>query len=235
MSITKESSICFVSCIAKEWELGRRLINQIKFLFASSEIIIIFDGTSNIEFEAFCDQLNVRVIKSKFLKLQSSGGAFAQRFFETYLNYSSALHLVRVEPDTYLNKTFELPNTDVAGNVLQITQRRKLIQGGCVSFKRKIVKQIVASQLLNNNKYKIDPLFGYKRYKFPYLNKGEQEFDIRLTAEDAVFSDIIWQLGIPVAEWKEICCRVRQAELPIVSEMKKYSVVHPVKNELLCL
>lgn len=229
------NNLCFVSCISTEWQLGRRLINQIKYLFSEPEIIIIFDGTSNEEFESFCVINEVKIVKSDKLKLQKYGNFFVQRFFQVFLNFSEKPYLIRVEPDTYFFKAFNsVPDAEVAGNILQVTKERNLIQGGCVFFKRNAVKRIVNADLLSNSKYITNSEFSYQRYKPPYLNESELQSDIRLVAEDAVFSDIIWQLGIEVQEWNEVYCRVRQAELMDLP-LGNYSAIHPVKSKLLCL
>lgn len=221
-------STCFWFSIYKEdINLVKRLINQIKSLYPSAQIICVADGLNNLEAALICAICNVQFLSPKqHLHTQRFGGAWVERMFRTFLENSDASYLLRVEPDTLLQFCFKaVPKCDVTGNVLAIDDQRSYIHGGCVLFSREAVKKIVESGLLSDSKYAENVEFGYRKYQPPYLLEGEQPSWELHGAQDVIFSDVVARLKLHTENWNEIYSRVRET----CPTPEKYAAIHPVK------
>lgn len=225
--LNRPQTICFFFGVYKEWDLAFRLSRQLKTIFPTEQILCVTDGTHNSEFAVFCEQQKITYFKGERLFRQASGGAWIKRMFDFFLLKSRADCLISLDPDSFINHAFkELPDADVAGNILSLLDQRQFIQGGCVFFKRAACETIIRSELLNDVKYTCNSLFAYRRYYLPYLVPGEQASSEWYIASDQIWSDVIWKLGLKVEEWNEVYSRVRTA----CPTPEKYAVIHPVKQ-----
>lgn len=219
-------NVCFWFGVYQEYNLAKRLITSLRSFYPKQQIICIADGSYNLNYATFCNRFEVIYLTEDRIKLQHYGGAWVERMFQSFLDRSSAEIMLRLEPDSFINYGFTtIPKTDVLGNILNTFDGRQYIHGGCIAFSRNAIKKILNSKLLKENKYKTELQFAYQRYKFPYLLCGEKNNEEWIIAEDLIWSDVIWQLGLNVTEWHEVYSRVRES----CPEPKKYAVIHPVK------
>lgn len=214
--------VCFWFGLYNEVELANRLVTQLQTYYDNPEIICVLDGTDIKPLAAS----KITCIQGERLHLAEFGAAWVKRMFETFLDFSGASAMVRLEPDTYINQAFKnIPSCDIGGNILSLTNKLQYVHGGCVYFKREAVEKILESRLLDNLKYKTSE-FSYKRFKAPYLLPFEKESTEEHIAEDIIFSDVIQQLKLQISNWQEVWSRIRE-DCP---NPENYTVVHPVKS-----
>lgn len=219
-------SLCFIFNVYRDEEQAKNLVQQLKSTFPNAEIIGLLDGKPSGDIAPYLEPLQVEYIQGKRLKPQFNGGAWLERIFKIYLEESSADYLVKIEPDSTVFRPFNtIPDTEIAGTLIQIADGRELVHGGCVLFKREAAEKIVRSRLLENPKYKFDRRFGYRRYEPPYLQEGEVRSSEWIISGDAVLADIIQELNISVENWTEVSCGVHPREMA----SDKWAVFHPKK------
>lgn len=215
---------CFWFGIYNEFELAKRLVSQIQYHYSDIQVICVADGL-----DASFLNSNTTYIQGERLHLQEFGGAWVKRMFLSFLEHSSAKAMIRVEPDTWINRKFnQLPGREVAGNIL-VANDKNYVHGGCAYFTREAIEKICTSNLLDNSKYITDSQFSYNRFQFPYLFGDEQPNNEVHIAEDIIYSDVVQQLNLNVEQWDGVWSTVRDK----CSNPQNYAVVHPVKS--LCL
>lgn len=220
------SDICFFFGIYQEYELAKRLVDQLRKFYLDSEIICLADGSYDQDFAQLAISASVQYVQGTRLKLQQFGTAWIARNFQAILALSSAPNVIFLDPDSFILRPFAyLPESEVAGNLIPLPNGSLLLQGGCVFFKRSAIEKVIASQLLADPKYN-HPSFGYLRYQLPYLQKNEQPDSAWLISEDLVNTDIINRLGLSIQEWSDVFCRLRE----LCPDPEFYAVLHPVKE-----
>lgn len=225
-------SICFIFFVYQDEHLARNLIKQLKLIIGESKkysVICILDGNPKQNFLNYlktCE--NIKYFVGERLKLQINGGTWLEKIFTTFLLESTAEYLVKIEPDSTVFRSFSLPfpNVDIAGSLVKIVDGRQLVHGGCILFKRKVIKKVVESKLLESSKYKTNRKFGYRRYLPPYLQAGEIPNDEWLISGDAVLADVIQELNFTTYDWKEVSCGI----YPSSFANEKWAVFHPKKS-----
>lgn len=221
----EEKEITFYFSVYKEFDLATRLLNQILYFYPNNRIICVTDGTTNLEFESLCKKSNVKYFVGERLFPQKFGAAWSKRMFQSYLVNSTSRFLIKLDPDSFLNRKFSyLANTDLAGT-LCCESGTTFVQGGCIFYRREACEQILNSGLLNNPKYQTDPRFGYQRFCRLYKTRTEEKSDEWFTAEDKIISDVAQKLNLTLGNWREVLCRFRG----YCPDSEKYAVIHPVK------
>lgn len=219
-------NLCFVFNIYQDEDRAKILVQQLKSTLSDSQILSLFEGTPSGDIASYLTSKQIGFNQGERLKPQINGGAWLERIFKTYLESSEAEYLIKIEPDTTIFRTFtSIPNTEIAGTLIQIPDGRELVHGGCVLFKREVVQKIVRLRLLENPKYKFDRRFGYRRYEPPYLQEGEVRSSEWIISGDAVLADIIQELNISVENWTEVSCGVHPSEMA----SDNWAVFHPKK------
>lgn len=221
----EEKEITFYFSVYNEFDLAIRLLNQIRFFYPHNQIICVTDGTTDLKFESLCKDSNVKYFVGRRLFPQRFGAAWSTRMLLSYLSNSPSKYLVKLDPDSFLNRKFRyLPNTDLAGTLCS-ELGMSFIQGGCIFYKREACEQILDSSLLNAARYQTDPRFGYQRFCRLYKTRTEDKSDEWFTAEDKIMSDAAQKLKLTLGNWSEVLCRFRG----YCPNGEKYAVIHPVK------
>lgn len=225
-SQVKDEDICFCFVVYNEVQLSKKLISNLQNFYPNSDIICITDGISYLELEHFCNQKKVKYVVGNRLLSEEYGGLWLERHLLKYLEFSNAKFMIKVDPDTLLNRKFSyFPSEDLAGD-LCFQKSLKFIQGGCRFHKRSACEILLNSSILQLPKYILDPVFKYKRFCSPYLMPDEQHDSQVFIAEDKIICDAADQLGLSMGQWNEVYSKVR-AYCP---EPHKYAVIHPVKK-----
>lgn len=224
--IIDETKVTFCATVYNEFDLAKRLLNQIRSFYPKNEIIFITDGTYNEEFNQLCIEKNVKYFKGEHLFSREFRYQWLERILKTYLSESQNPYLIKIDTDCILTRKFQyFPNVDMAGSLIK-DSISSFIQGGCRFQTRKSCEKVLESKLLEDPKYIKESIYGYKRFSAPYRMPWEKENDKVMIAEDRVISDIYERLNMLFFNWDEVYSR-GWGKCP---NPEKYAAIHPVKR-----
>lgn len=225
-----KGSVAFVFNVYKEFDLCKRLINQIKTFFPSSDVFCIMDGVVNYELQNVCLENKITYVQGERLFKQKSGIYWIKRMFWHYLFNSNADYLIKVDPDTYLLKHFEtIPNFDIAGSIYKVDNEIKFIHGGCTLYSRKACNNIFNSDLIYNEKYTKSREYSYFRFNYPYKKENEERELDKFICEDRIIGDLAPKLNLSLGEWNEVDSDMHEKK-PQNYLNSNYFAIHAVKT-----
>lgn len=216
----QKPSIAFYFAIYHEWDIGARLIRQIRFFYPTAPIIVIADGTFNSEFASLAKNYNVFFILGDRLKPLKNGGKWWERACNAFLELTKADILIKVDPDTCLWRKFKFfPNSDWFGTIQQ-NSTYPFPRGGCKGIQREAINRIVKSGFLKNSQF-TNKIYSYDRFgkhKYIYENIPQE----LLINEDLILADVAYKLKFSLANWSEVNIEWRRP--PFVSG---FAATHP--------
>ena len=225
-----DEKVAFLFHVYKEFELAKRLISQLRFFFPLSNILGIADGTYNYEFKEFAWQHNVRYIEAERLFRQETGNQWVKRMFWFYTASSHADYLIKIDPDAYVLRRFNfLPHLDIAGTPFTLANKVTFIHGGCALYSRQAADAILNTNLINDEEYRKNSAFSYRRFMPPYKRRDEQPETFKCMCEDRIIGDLEQKLGLKMGEWNEIYADQTEKNPNDYADMK-YAVIHAVKT-----
>ncbi len=148
-------------------------------------------------------------------------GLWTQRYLNIFLKHTNATHLLKVDPDTCVWRSFSLPpgDYDIFGNMSN-RYKYPYIKGGCIGFTRSAAKKIIDSEFLLDKEYENFNYQRYKNHKWPHEIESAEQFAF----QDWIVGDVAHRLNLKLKEWEEIYIL---GNLNIVPEIKEYAVTHP--------
>lgn len=207
--------ISFVFCIHKEFELGKRLVEQLNYFYPAQKIVCIADGYWNEKSNYFidvCHFYKIEYFQGKELK-SNDGKQWLKRLFKIAIERLDTKWIIKLDPDTYILRKFKsIPECDIAGNIIYFGNQ-VMMNGGCRAYKRKTIKSILQSALLDENIYQ-EERFKYRR-----------TLENKIYSEDAILMDLIIKLGLYIKEWEEVNCYFNSSH----HRKNDYAAIHPVK------
>ena len=209
-----------------------RLAYQVYEHFPDSKLIAIADGPYDYQSLVTARKFNPNLILivGERLKHKPTGGCeFTQRNFEAVLTYSQASIIIKLDTDSFINRTVTPPNVDWFGHVHKTSlpfmgESFDFIAGGAMGFSRQTIEIIVESKELLNKKFDnrggfYDRYANYKKFADP---TGEKDL---LRREDWVLGMVCKKLGIKANPWSEVYC-VQDEEV----NDDRFAIVHPVRT-----
>lgn len=218
---------CFLSHTYKDWQLGIRLIGQIRSFYPSARIICISDGYGTPELERYCQAKRVNHIRGERLYLRKFGGAYVERMLSIFITHATADCLIWLDADSYMLRPFHtLPQSDIAGNMIPLQRDKKLIQGGCIYLSQQACRRILKSKILQDPFFSSDMRFFYRHYALDCnLPIKAQKTEV-FASSDAVITYVAEQLSLQFEEWGEACNYYDKNQ----HNLDNYAVIHPVKQ-----
>jgi hypothetical protein len=230
--IILSKSFSFYFSVYKDEIYTVRLSHQLNRFFPKVEVIAIDDGPYDEHSLKVAENFNLylKVIKGERLKSKLTGGCeFTQRNFEVLLVESDSDIFIKLDPDSYINHSFDIPDDDWFGHVHfagvpYLGYHFNFIAGGAMGLSRNAVEKIVESKLLLDKKYDQQGGF-YDRYK-RYKKFGDplNESDL-IRREDWVLGDVCRRLNIKPSSWPDVYC-VQDVEV----DDDSFAIIHPVKH-----
>jgi len=209
-----------------------RLSYQVYEHFPQAKLIVIADGSydnrSLVAARTF--NPNLILVEGERLKSKPTGGSeFTQRNFEAVLLNSNASIIIKLDPDSFINKPVEPPNTEWFGHVYKTAipfmgESFDFIAGGAMGFSRQTIETIVESKELLNRKFDDRGGFysrytNYKKFADPI---GEKDL---VRKEDWILGTVCKKLGIKATHWTDVYC-VQNQEV----NDDNFAIVHPVRT-----
>lgn len=230
-------TFAFFLAVFSDFELATERIKTIRTHYPDVEIICCDEWGVDAGFNSFCLDLNVFYFAGSQIKDLQFGGAWCLRMLCSFLSYSQADLMIRVEPDTQILRQFSFfPDADFFGN-LRGNEGKQYIQGGCFGLTRHACRVLVDSDILSSPLYRT-PAFGYFRYQPPYVQPGEQQSVKQLAATDLILWDAVNKLDLSIADWSEVCCYTFRPELDTALQglslhqiSSRYAALHPCKKD----
>lgn len=229
-------TFAFFLTVFSESELAKKLIRTVRNHYPDVDFICCDELGVDPGFNSFCLDLNIFYFAGAQIKELSNGGEWCIRMIQSFLSYSDAEYMIRMEPDTRFLRPFRyFPSVDFFGNV-RGQGERQYIQGGCFGLSRRACQQLIDSGILSSSLYK-NPSFAYFRYQPPYLQPGELHSSKQLVATDLVLWDAVQRLGLSWMEWVDVCCYTFPHELANALKglsldqiSQQYAALHPCKD-----
>lgn len=221
---------CFLFHVHDDQRLGMRLADQLRVLYPLADILCIADGIDNKGFKRYAKSHQITYLVGERLKLRRHGGAWAERFLKFYLENSQAPYLIKLDADSYIWRKFEsFPTADLFGAIRVNDRGIKVLRGGCAGYQRSTVETILDSKLLQEDEYRIESRYCYRRrsprFKFP----DEPEDWTLITSEDSQIGDIAEKLNLSMAEWDEVSGGIMFRETTPDNSDRRWAVTHPVR------
>lgn len=218
--------------VYQDQRLAQQTLQQLRQLYPSADILTCSDGINDQSFVSFCRERGIRHLIGERLKIAHYGGAWILRMLLTFLSYSHAGILIKIDPDVRIHRTFNTcPQGDLIGNI-RPCRGGAYIQGGCFGITRGAASRIVDSFILDDLMYQSEP-FNYLPSTAAYGNSSKD----RLIASDLIISHASQRLGMSWGEWGEICSHATAARLALdlisltpEQITAQYAVIHPVKE-----
>lgn len=190
----------------------------VKQLLAKTEekIVVRFDGQKNpLSSEFPCEKRVFLVWGSERLKQRGYGGRNAHNYLNLYLSFSKDDTLIKIDPDTGVNRAPILPDSfDVASNVLDLGED-KYLQGGAMAFSSYAAHRIIDSKILLDDKYKgLDWCYRWQRKEW-------------IPCEDKILYDVIQRLKLNLVDWNDVYA-TRYDSFNPPYPMESYSFYHPL-------
>ena len=210
-------SFAFVITTYNDQHLVPRLLQQINKHCPGIQVIVIGDG---VKLEESLKQ-GTTWFECERAKGQGQKGLWTQRFLEIFLKYSTATHLIKLDPDSCIWRPFTLPegNYDLCGNIKHKRYKHPYIRGGCVVNTRLAAQKIVDSQILLEDKYEE---YNYSRYKIHRWDH-EKQSDELIALQDWIMGDVIYRLQLVLQEWNEIFIVRKKISIQI----ENFAITHP--------
>jgi hypothetical protein len=225
-------SLDFYCSFYKDEILLVRLAYQLNRFFPHSKFIVIADGPYHKRSLIVAKQFNPNLVlvEGDRLKHKPTGGCeFTQRNLEVVLMRSQAQTIIKLDTDSYINRSFSCPNDDWFGHVHFASipfmgEQFKFIAGGAMGFNRSIVEKIVQSKELLNSKFDNRDGFydRYKNYRKFIDPIGETDL---IRREDWVIGIVCKKLKIEATSWRDVYC-VQDEEV----DDSRFAVIHPVRT-----
>lgn len=178
-------NVLFVMNVHKEFELALCTATRIKDYYPTASLLIVFDDTINDCPTKIYDCL----VRLGWLFNNKSGYRHNTRF---YLNLATTVfnrdYIVKLDPDTYVKGTFNFNSLDkdcLHCNFNPDEKHGRYIFGGLIVYPYKIAKEIVESELLDDEKY--------NHKKFNYTNRKTKQ---QTPCQDKIIYDVVYSLGI---------------------------------------
>lgn len=209
----------FFFSVYEDYELCRRLVRQIRRYYPSATAIAVSDGPiTDPDWEDFCCQNRVQhFVTPDRQKIQEYGGRWLHRLLFIALRASTESWLIKLEGDSMLHRPFRNYGK---GQINASLSKRGFPRGGCISFRRSAVIQLVDSGFLLDSRYR-QAEFLYHRYgkwKHPY----EKSDDRPVVCADSVLGDAIARLELDLQQWDEVNILFRGDP-----EIGDYAATHP--------
>jgi hypothetical protein len=229
------TSFAFYLTVYDDHELAERLIKDLSIFYPESPILVCVDGNPTYEFSRFCDKSGCEYMEGQRLKLAEFGGEWLVRMLQFYLMATDAECLIKLDPDSKINRRFGfIPLADLFGQI-QHNGVRSYVQGGAIGCRRAAAETIIKSGFLLDAQYQ-QYAYSYRRKRSPYLQPGEAANDERLIAADVVLSDVAQRLQMVLAPWSEVLSFPVQSQLDeeiagrSPDELtKQFALIHPWK------
>jgi hypothetical protein len=227
-----QQSVDFYFNIYKDEIYVVRLAHQLARFFPESKVIAISDGPCHVPslVQAKLFNPNLVLVNGERLKHKPTGGCeFTQRNLEAVLARSQAATIVKLDPDSYIVRSCDIPTYDWFGHVHSTSipfmgSRFDFIAGGAMGFSRDAIVRIIDSGFLLDRKYDNSAGFysRYSQYKKFADPAGESD---PIRREDWVIGDICRRLKIDATPWSEVYC-VQDDEVEDMS----FAICHPVRH-----
>jgi hypothetical protein len=208
-----------------------RLVWQLARYFPLSKVIAISDGPcdSHSMYVASNFNPNLIILQGERLKHAGKGMEFTQRNLSWVLGYSQAEIIVKLDPDTYINRPCRFPNVDWFGDVKQtgfpfLGLNFEFIAGGCMGFRRHIIEMLIESEYLISEQLNKAEGF-YDRY-VQYKKFGDPNCTDLIHREDYAFGWCMKKLGVMPYQFDNCYC-VQDEEQ---RERKEVAIAHPVRT-----
>jgi hypothetical protein len=224
-------SVDFYFNVYKDEIYSVRLAFQLAENFPSSNLYAIADGPCHLPslYQAKFFNPKLTLIEGERLKHKPSGGCeFTQRNLEEVVARSQAETIVKLDPDSYIWRSCEIPSDDWFGHVHSthipfLGSRFDFIAGGAMGFSRGAIERMVESRFLLDKKYDHEKGF-YNRYK-QYKKFGDPvgETDL-IRREDWVIGDVCRRLKIKATSWDGVYCVQDEEQVE-----GGFSISHPVR------
>lgn len=239
--MTLPKSFSFYFSVFKDEIYAVRLAWQLNKYFSNVEVIVITDGPPDEYSLAQAQKFNpnLKIFREERLKNKRYGGfQYTQRNFNILLKASKSETFIKLDPDSYINKSCDIPDYDWFGNVHNLVMpylnyKFDFISGGAMGLSRKTLISIVDSELLLDQSYD-DPSSFYNRYE-KYRKFGDPLNESKaIRREDWAIGSVCKQLNINPTNWDKVCC----LETDIYSSDNKteydfyedFAIVHPVRT-----
>lgn len=148
-------------------------------------------------------------------KIKDSGGLQTHRYLSLSLNYNFD-YLVKIDPDTFPQKYFNFNQFSCTHINCNVDLRQNMIQGGLIGFPREIIKKILNSEILLQDKFKTD--------NYNYFCVGSNSYT---PCQDLILSESVKELGIPIKSYSGFQIFGSYVNL---FENKTAYFLHPVKS-----
>jgi hypothetical protein len=181
--------------------LAAECIAALKFWYPEAGIVSISDGTGYPGYDLFCKSVGVEHIFGTRLKLPSSAGRWTERFLKILLSSDHDL-VVKVDPDTHINREADLPDAPVFSAFRYNYHGERVLAGPAIGFRRDAAQAIVDSNLLLDPVY--ETKFFYPRFWPPFLKPGEDQSSEMISCQDEITTSVVERLGIEPKEWAAV-------------------------------
>lgn len=230
-----KKSYSFFFSVFKDEIYAVRLAWQLNKYFPGVEVIAIADGPcdehSLIQAKEF--NTNLKIVIGERLKSSPTGGCrFTDRNFRLLLNESKSQIFIKLDPDSYILKSCEIPDYDWFGDVHNIAipylnYKFDFVAGGAMGLSRNTIAKILESDLLLDLKYD-DKKGFYNRYqRYKKFGDPDNEFS-NIRREDWVLGSVCKRLEINPVIWDEVYSNNESSE--IIENYNSYSIIHPVRT-----
>ena len=213
--------------VYKDYDDAKLCIEGLRRVYPTSRVVLVSDGDDDARWPQLAQSFNIEYSKGAHLYGLESGGQLWKRFFTDSLQ-TPCSHIFHLDSDTRIHRRFRFLPT---GNLIFGTLEHKTevlhsplnppnVQGGFNGFTREAAQYILDSGLLDAPEM-LD-------WKTTYAGIPDALYAIRRNSNiitDFQLRFVYHRLGIPVADFSEVCSRFLQPP-----EIADFAVTHPHKT-----
>ena len=189
--------------VYKDQNLAKQRITELHTFYPECQILSLSDGIDDQDYSNFCAEHSVTYEKDIPLK-KKFAAKWTYRRFKFFLLNSEADVVVKIDPDTRIQRRVEFPDVDVFAPLCPDTRGVVDFNGSCFGISRSIVEIVMQSGLLSDQRYD----------------------GARL--EDKVLTDVFRKLGITVTGFPEALYHKGATS----GDTSGYAFVHPEKQRV---
>lgn len=203
----------FVYNVYNDFEDAESSITALKRHYPESRVIVIFDGTSNLGFEGFCERSDITIVHGDSLGCNKD---WIQRWLQVGVDHTTSNDdwIVKFDTETdVLGRLSRIPDCDVFGCFHSTKPGFKnwTIQGGA-----QFIKKSAAEHLLKYG-YLESPIFDSDRY----ISKRTE-----IINDSAIFTEAVKNANLFVVDHPELYFCVG---FPNNLNVSRYKMIHTYK------
>jgi hypothetical protein len=195
-------SIVFFIGVYDDQERAKKRIAELKVQYPMQKVLSISDGKHDASYRDFCSNNGVTYFEGKHLKGKHTG-QWTQRRLKFFLDNSDAEYVVKIDPDTRVQKTMWFPEVDVSAPVHLATLPTIGFSGCCLCISRTLAQRLVSSDVLMQQKYQT------------------QDYPL----EDMILTEIFSQWKVEVHDLPDVISNMKTGQ-----DVSKYAFAHPVRD-----